>query len=138
MGKRGKGGFGFGAGSMPGSTSMILKQAAKMQEKMAKNKERFDKLLFTGEAGGVLKIVIRGDNVVTDVKLNETAFQDMDCEDVEDLIKTAVGDALKKIQDAENDAERALMAGAAEDMSKTMTKEQLQDVANIVEGKDEE
>ena len=137
MAKRRGGGFGFGAGSMPGSTNMILKQAAKMQQKMAENKEKFAKLLFTGEAGGVLKIVIRGDNVVTDVKLDEKAFQDMDCEDVEDLIKTAVGDALGKIKDAENDVERALMAGAAEDMSKSMTKEQLQDVADIVEGKKE-
>lgn len=137
MAKRRGGGFGFGAGSMPGSTNMILKQAAKMQQKMAENKEKFAKLLFTGEAGGVLKIVIRGDNVVTDVKLDEKAFQDMDYEDVEDLIKTAVGDALGKIKDAENDVERALMAGAAEDMSKSMTKEQLQDVADIVEGKKE-
>ena len=137
MAKRRGGGFGFGAGSMPGSTNMILKQAAKMQQKMAENKEKFAKLLFTGEAGGVLKIVIRGDNVVTDVKLDEKAFQDMDYEDVEDLIKTAVGDALGKIKDAENDVERALMAGAAEDMSKTMTKEQLQDVADIVEEKKE-
>lgn len=137
MAKRRGGGFGFGAGSMPGSTNMILKQAAKMQQKMAENKEKFAKLLFTGEAGGVLKIVIRGDNVVTNVKLDEKAFQDMDCEDVEDLIKTAVGDALGKIKDAENDVERALMAGAAEDMSKSMTKEQLQDVADIVEGKKE-
>lgn len=137
MAKRRGGGFGFGAGSMPGSTNMILKQAAKMQQKMAENKEKFAKLLFTGEAGGVLKVVIRGDNVVTDVKLDEKAFQDMDCEDVEDLIKTAVGDALGKIKDAENDVERALMAGAAEDMSKNMTKEQLQDVADIVEGKKE-
>ncbi len=138
MGKRKGGGFGFGAGSMPGSTNMILKQAARMQQKMAENKERFNKLLFTGEAGGVLKIVIRGDNVVTDVKLDEVAFQDMDCEDIQDLIQTAVGDALKKIKDAENDVERALVAGAAEDMSKTMTKEQLQEVADIVEEKTEE
>lgn len=136
MGKGKKFGGRYGGGAMPGSTNMLLKQAAKVQQKMAENKERFNKLLFTGEAGGALKIVVRGDNTVMDVKLDEVMFKDMEHDDVEDLIKSALTDVLNKIKNAENDAERALVAGATEDMS-NMSTESLQEIANIVNKKDE-
>lgn len=133
MAKKGKFGGKFGAGSMPGSTNMILKQAAKMQQKMVENKERFAKLLFTGEAGGVLKIIVRGDNKVMSVNLDEDAFVEMDKDDVEDLIKAALTDVFDKIQNAENDAEKALMSGAAQEMTESMSKDEMVEVKELLE-----
>ena len=100
-GKR-KGGL-FGGGGMPGSTQMLLKQASKVQAKMAENRERFSRLLFTGTAGGgALKVTVRGDFTVTDVSLDEDMYKAMSYDDMEYLIRGAVGEALKQIKNAEN------------------------------------
>ena len=123
-GKR-KGGL-FGGGGMPGSTQMLLKQASKVQAKIAENRERFSRLLFTGTAGGgALKVTVRGDFTVTDVSLDEDMYKTMSYEDMEDLIRGAVGEALKQIKNAENDSERALVAGAKEDMSESVSQDEL-------------
>lgn len=69
-----------------------------MQQKMAEMKERAAKARCEGEAGGgMVKIVLSGDYNVVSVSLAEGAMEDREL--LEDLVRAAMGDALRKVRE---------------------------------------
>ncbi|MBL6988244.1 MAG: YbaB/EbfC family nucleoid-associated protein [Bacteriovoracaceae bacterium] len=78
----------------------LLKQAQQMQTKLAAlQKELEVRELDTSAGGGMVKIKINGKQEIIDFKLNPECVDPSDVEMLEDLIKTAINQAVKESQD---------------------------------------
>jgi DNA-binding YbaB/EbfC family protein len=75
------------------------KQAKMMQEKSVQMQEQMKTLEVTGAAvNNLVEITINGDNDIVKVKIKPECVDPEDVEGLEDLIKAAHHDALKKLQ----------------------------------------
>ncbi len=96
---------------MKGGMGNMMKQAQKMQEKMAKVQEELANAETTGESGaGLVKIVMTGRHDVKSVNLDDSLMEE-DKEIIEDLVAAAVNDAVRKIEAASSDKMGALTQG---------------------------
>ncbi|MFT6153772.1 MAG: DNA-binding YbaB/EbfC family protein [Crocinitomicaceae bacterium] len=96
---------------MKGGMGNIMKQAQKMQEKMAKVQEELANAETTGESGaGLVKIVMTGRHDVKSVSLDDSLMEE-DKEIIEDLLAAAVNDAVRKIEAASSDKMGAMTEG---------------------------
>jgi DNA-binding YbaB/EbfC family protein len=81
-----------------GNMNNILKQAQKFQEELLKKQNDLKNTEFTGTAaGGMVTVVLSGDNSVKTIKLNPDIVDPDDIELLEDSIIAAFNDAQKKI-----------------------------------------
>ena len=93
MAKRG----GFPGGGMPGNMANLMKQAQKMQRQMEEQAKEMETKEFTATAGGgAVEVTVSGTKKVLKVKLDEEAVDPDDVEMLQDLIVTAVNQALKQ------------------------------------------
>jgi len=75
----------------------IMQQAGKMKSKMQEMQLRMHDEAVTGEAGGgAVKITLNGSFYPQEVKLDKSVVNPADIELLEDLIKTAIGNAHQK------------------------------------------
>ncbi|MFT7109874.1 MAG: DNA-binding YbaB/EbfC family protein [Psychrobacter glaciei] len=96
---------------MKGGMGNIMKQAQKMQEKMAKVQEELANAETTGESGaGLVKIVMTGRHDVKSVSLDDSLMEE-DKEIIEDLLAAAVNDAVRKIEEASSSKMGAMTEG---------------------------
>lgn len=98
-GFKGRGGMGRG-GAMGGMGGMnmnaMIKKAQKMQEEMVKAQEELGNKEYTATSGGgAVTAVVKGSNQIVSLKLNPEVVDPDDIEMLEDLIVTAVNQALK-------------------------------------------
>ena len=78
----------------------MMLQARKMQEEVAKAQEEVTLLEATGTAGGgVVKAVASGDGRIKKVSIDPDAIDPEDVEMLEDLVLTAVNEALGNVGD---------------------------------------
>ena len=97
-----RGGF---PGGMPGNMNNIMKQAKKMQEEMQKSQEELSSKEFDSTAGGgAISVKVTGEKVLKEIKIKPEVVDPDDVEMLQDLIVTAVNEALRKVDDASNDA----------------------------------
>lgn len=83
---------------MKGGMSGLMKQAQQMQEKMQKMQEELANAEVTGQSGaGLVSVVMTGRHDVKRVSLDDSLMQE-DKEILEDLIAAAVNDAVRKIE----------------------------------------
>ncbi len=81
-----------------GGMGNLMKQAQKMQEQMAKAQEELASAEVTGEAGaGLVKVVMTGRHDVKRVDLDDYIMEE-EKELLEDLLAAAVNDAVRKIE----------------------------------------
>lgn len=77
-----------------------MKQFKKIQERMEKIEEELSQTLVEGSAGGgVVKIVLTAKEEVKEVKINPEVVDKEDVEMLEDLIASALRDALTKAKE---------------------------------------
>jgi DNA-binding YbaB/EbfC family protein len=77
--------------------NQLMKQAKKMQEEMMKAQEALAEKTVEGTAGGgVVTVVVNGHKLVQSVTIQPEAVDPEDVEMLQDLILTAVNDAMKK------------------------------------------
>ena len=96
MAKRG----GFPGGGMPGNMNNLMKQAQKMQKQMEETTKALEEKEYEATAGGgVVKVKINGKKEVTEVHLDEEVVDKDDIEMLQDLIISAVNEAVKQIED---------------------------------------
>ena len=96
MAKRG----GFPGGMMPGNMNNLMKQAQKMQKQMEENQKALEEKEFTATAGGgAVEVTVSGKKEVTRVKLQEEVVDPDDIEMLQDLVLSAVNEALRKVDD---------------------------------------
>ncbi len=69
----------------------------KMQKQMMEAQEKLEQTEFTGTAGGVVSVTVKGNHEVVRVNIDKEALED-DLEMVEDMIVLALNDANKKIE----------------------------------------
>lgn len=90
----------------------MLKDLQKMQSKMTQAQNNLQGQSFDAEAGGgMVKIVINGQGIVTSIKINPEAVDKDDVEALEDLIMAAMNAAVKKKDDATSSSMSELTQG---------------------------
>ena len=79
----------------------MMKQARKMQEQLAKAEEELAQTEVSSSAGGgMVKVVATADLRVKSITIDPEALDPDDVEMLQDMVLTAVNDALESAQDA--------------------------------------
>jgi DNA-binding YbaB/EbfC family protein len=83
----------------------IMKQAKKMQEQMLKAQEELaNKVVEGSSGGGVVTVTATGQRKITNIVIKPEAVDPDDVEMLQDLVLTAINDALAKAEElAEKD-----------------------------------
>lgn len=93
-------GFG-GMGGM--NMNNLMKQAQRMQRKMEETQAVLaEKKIETTSGGGAVKIVITGKKVIESIKINPEVVDSDDVEMLEDLILSAVNEAVRQADEYAN------------------------------------
>ncbi|MBO5565480.1 MAG: YbaB/EbfC family nucleoid-associated protein [Lachnospiraceae bacterium] len=101
MGK-GRGGFPGGGMGMPGNMNNLMKQAQRMQRQMEESKKALEEKEFTASAGGgAVEVIVTGGKTVKSITISKDAVDPEDVEMLQDLIVAATNEALKQVEDAE-------------------------------------
>ena len=94
---------GFGGGMMPGNMHQILKQAQKMQDNMQKMQQELEAKEFeVSVGGGAVTVKVNGKKEVLDVTMKPEVVDPDDIEMLQDLVISAVNEALRKVDDAQS------------------------------------
>jgi DNA-binding YbaB/EbfC family protein len=79
--------------------NQIMKQAKKLQAKMAEMQEELaKKTVESSVGGGMVKVVANGRQEILSIKIDPEVVNPEDVEMLEDLILSAVNDALRRSQ----------------------------------------
>lgn len=92
--------MGYGFGGFGGGNNMqaLMRQAQKMQEDMKRIREEIDGTEYSSSVGGgMVEVTLYGNRTVKGVKIKREVVDPDDVEMLEDLVASAVGDALGKI-----------------------------------------
>ncbi len=90
----------------------LMKQAQQMQQKMATlQKELESRELETSSGGGMIKIKITGKQQIVGISINKECVDPNDVAGLEDLVKTAVNQAIKESQDMVSSAMSKVTGG---------------------------
>lgn len=90
----------------------LMKQAQQMQQKMATlQKELESRELETSSGGGMIKIKITGKQQIMSITINKECVDPNDVASLEDLVKTAVNQAIKESQDMVSGAMSKITGG---------------------------
>ena len=82
---------------MPGGMAGLMKQAQKMMEDARKTEEALAGIVVEGSSGGgVVKVRATGKGDLIDIKIAKEAVDPDDVEMLEDLVVTAVREAIEK------------------------------------------
>lgn len=83
-----------------GNINNIMKKAQKMQEELKKKKEELAKKeVEATSGGGMVKVVVNGNEEVIDIKIEKEVIDPDDSEMLEDLILAAVNNAKEKARE---------------------------------------
>jgi nucleoid-associated protein EbfC len=83
--------------------NQMMKQVKKMQEQMMKAQEELGGKKIEGTAGGgVVTVSVNGHKKLLDIKIKPEAVDPEDIEMLQDLVLTAVNDALTKADELAN------------------------------------
>ena len=78
----------------------MMKQAQKMQAKMAQMQEELkDEVLEASAGGGMVKVTITGDLQVRSVVIDPGAIDPEDAEMLQDMVTAAVNEAIRSAQE---------------------------------------
>ncbi len=79
--------------------AQIMKQAQMMQQRMAKlQEEATEKSAEATAGGGAVAVTVNGKNQILSLTIQKEAVDPEDVEMLQDLITSAVNEALKKVQ----------------------------------------
>ena len=97
-----------------GNLGQIQKQMQKMQQDMMQMQEQLDaERLETSSGGGMVKVTTSGMGEVLEVKIAPEVVDPNDVEMLQDLIVTAVRDAIKKAQEHHGERMNQITGGLA-------------------------
>ncbi len=90
----------------------LMKQAQQMQQKMATlQKELETREIETSSGGGMIKIKITGKQQLVALTINKECVDPNDVAGLEDLMKTAINQAIKESQDMVSGAMSKITGG---------------------------
>ena len=103
-------GFG-GMGGM--NMNALMKQAQKMQKQMEETQATLaEQVIETTSGGGAVKISITGKKEIKEIKINPDVVDPDDVEMLEDLILSAVNEALRQADEMANGAMSRIAGGS--------------------------
>ena len=109
-----RGGF---PGGMPGNMNNLMKQAQRMQKQMETQQAELEAKEFTAAAGGgVVEVTVTGKREVTKVKIDPEAVDPDDVEMLEDLILSAVNEAVRQADEMANNEMGKITGGVGNGM----------------------
>lgn len=76
----------------------MMKEAQKMQEKMAKEVEALS--IEASAGGGMVSVKMRGNHEIESIKIDPEAVKEGDVEMLQDMIVAALNEANRKIEEA--------------------------------------
>jgi len=96
---------------MKGQFGDLMKQAQEMQERMQKMQEEIANTEVTGESGaGMIKVTMTGRHDVKRVQIDDGLMSE-DKEVLEDLLAAAVNDAVRRVEQNNQDKMGGLASG---------------------------
>ncbi len=102
---------GFG-GMMPGNMNQILKQAQKMQENMQKMQaELEEKEVESSVGGGAVTVKVNGKKEIVNISIKPEVVDPDDIEMLEDLVLSAVNEALRSVDELQSSQMSKLTGG---------------------------
>lgn len=94
------------------NVNSVIKQAQKMQEEMERiQTELEDKTVEASSGGGAVNVVVSGKKEIVSIKIQPEAVDPEDVETLEDLVMTAVNEAIKKADDMMTEGMSAVTGG---------------------------
>ena len=94
---------GFGGMGMGMNMNNLMKQAQKMQKQMEEAQASLsEKTIETTSGGGAVKIVITGKKEIQSIKINPEVVDPDDVEMLEDLMISAVNEAIRQADELAN------------------------------------
>ena len=95
---------------MKGNLAGLMQQAQKMQQEMQKAQEELANMEVTGEAaGGMVKVTMTGKHAVRRVKIDPSLLDDIEM--LEDIVTSAINDAVNRIATTTQDRMSDMTAG---------------------------
>ncbi len=95
-----------------GNLNSMIKQAQKMQEEMGKVQEEIDEMTFTATSGGsAVSVTVTGKKEVSEVVIEPEVVDPEDVEMLQDLIMSAVNEALRKAEEVTQEKMSAVTGG---------------------------
>ena len=86
-----------------GGQANMMKRLQQMQEDMARVQQECEEAEYNASAGGgEIDVTVNGKHQVVSVKIQPDVVDPEDVEMLEDLVLTAVNDAMKKVDEANN------------------------------------
>lgn len=102
---------GYGGGMMPGNMNQLLKQAQKMQDNMQKMQQELEAKEFeVSVGGGAVTVKVNGKKELLDINMKPEVVDPDDIEMLQDLVISAVNEALRKVDEAQS-SQMSKMAG---------------------------
>ncbi len=90
----------------------LLKQAQRMQAQMALAQEELEKTIIEGAAGGgMVKATVNGHGDVVSVSISKEVVNPEEVEMLEDLVLSALKDAIAKSKEAANNKMNSVTGG---------------------------
>ena len=107
-----RGGFPGGMGGFGGmNLGNIMKQAQKMQADLTKTQEELASKEFEASCGGgAVEVKVSGAKVLKEIKIKPEVVDPDDIEMLQDLVISAVNEALRKVDEAQS-SQMSKMAG---------------------------
>ncbi len=97
---------------MPGNMNSMLKQVQQMQKKVEEAQAELETKIFSATVGGgAVKVDINGKKEIIDITLSDEIMQDNDKEMLQDLLILGVNEAIRKAEDASNNAMGGIAGG---------------------------
>lgn len=85
---------------MSGNMNNLMKQAQKLQKQMEDTQKELESKEFKSSVGGgAVVVTITGKKVITNISIKPEIIDENDVELLEDLVLTAVNEALKKAEE---------------------------------------
>ena len=108
-----KGGFRGMPGGMGGmNQAAMLKQAQKMQQEMLRMQEEQENKTFSAQSGGgMVSATVNGKHELLELKVNPEAVDPEDVEMLQDLVVSAVNEALRQANDAMENSMNGVTGG---------------------------
>ena len=98
-------------GMMPGNMNQILKQAQKMQSDMQKMQEELESKELETSGGGAVTVKVNGKKEVVDIQIKPEVVDPDDIEMLQDLVLSAVNEALRSVDDMQSSQMNKLTGG---------------------------
>lgn len=90
----------------------LLKQAKKMQSDLAKLENELNENIYkTSTGGGAVKVAVKGNMLIESISIDESLLEKSSKEDLEEMLKFALNDALQIASDTKEKSINGLTGG---------------------------